>query len=796
MQSFKVVLVGDTKTGKSCILSQYIQGKFDRNMPSTIGAAFLTTVNQSQSQNIRFQFWDTAGQEKFRSLAPMYYRSVKIVVLVYDITNRQSFYHLEGWLSEVREKAVDAKIVVVGNKTDLQEQRQVTTIEGRSFSTQNNACYFCEISAKNKTNLNELMDKIAEISITSNKEVEIKPMINTEYKATIKTVMIGDTKVGKTSIVSKITKDTFDQACESTYGVESSIINYRMNTNENVLIHVWDVSGQEKFRSIITTLIRSVDSVVLVYDITNRESFDNLKSYLSDVRENAPKDVVIIVVGNKSDLENERKVSTEEGRSFSIENNVHYFCELSAKNGIKINEHFSEIAKFFVINDEVDENHTTSDNIVYSNKQEIDYNEKNLKFSLTSNNFKGIPFHLYEKNFTFIVNGKRYKTSRIVADILSPHLRKLHYSDNSINEFSIEISNQFEEDYFNDFLNLVNLDEFDIEIDSKRQKLFSEYFFCLGNIDDFLRIQPNYFNGLNTENCMSRLLDFIKFVEKSPTYLNNLLEPLKKILSFIASHIEEIDMDQFNGVNVDIIKMILKNKSLRLKNEDSLLKFVIKMYEQDYQYYELFEYVSFLNVKEKTFKKFISTFQSDDINQIIWKSIVSRIMISDYQSYKEIIDRNFNGLIKFLTKGNYNSNKTIKITSNSNDLINVSSNLVDYENENYFKSNDNDYTTINFDFNDNSIQIHSYSLQSDKSGDFLKNWVIEASNDEKNWIEIDRRSNEVMLTGPDKIGSFLIQPENTEYYRFVRLRQTGNSWSNHKSFGLKRFEFFGKIKSK
>ena len=93
------------------------------------------------------------------------------------------------------------------------------------------------------------------------------------------------------------------------------------------------------------------------------------------------------------------------------------------------------------------------------------------------------------------------------------------------------------------------------------------------------------------------------------------------------------------------------------------------------------------------------------------------------------------------------------------------------------------------------INITSYSLQSGSNNDFLKDWVIEASDDQQIWTEIDRHSNEDKLKGPDKIGSFVVQ-NNPEFYRFVRLRQSGKSWSNHFSFGLKRFEFFGKIKHK
>ena len=160
-------------------------------------------------------------------------------------------------------------------------------------------------------------------------------------------------------------------------------------------------------------------------------------------------------------------------------------------------------------------------------------------------------------------------------------------------------------------------------------------------------------------------------------------------------------------MNVDIIKMILNSESLRLKNEDSLLKFAIKMYKQNHQYYELFE---------KTFKKFIETFQSNDINQIIWKSITSRILnMNSNNYYKE-----FDGIINYLTNGNHDLDRTIKITSNLLDSNNNISNLIDYTHENYFKSNDNDLSTIEFDFGNIEImQMENFLSENISSKSFI-----------------------------------------------------------------------------
>jgi small GTP-binding protein len=168
MRSIKVVLVGDTKVGKSCILSRFVQGTFDRNMPATIGAAFLTKVVTTSTGPVRLQLWDTAGQEKFRSLAPMYYRSSHVAALVYDVTSKTSLDGLEDWNAEIADKAPhNIKVIVVGNKIDLADDRVVPTAMGSDLAKRLNAVNYIETSAQTGAGINELFNGIAELDLTS-----------------------------------------------------------------------------------------------------------------------------------------------------------------------------------------------------------------------------------------------------------------------------------------------------------------------------------------------------------------------------------------------------------------------------------------------------------------------------------------------------------------------------------------------------------------------------------------------------------------------------------------------------
>ena len=162
MYSIKIIVVGNTRVGKSSILTRFVKGLFTQNLESTIGAAFLIKSILLDKQQITFHLWDTAGQEQYRSLAPMYYRSATNTLLVYDITSKMSLDDLEYWVSDIKEKAPHSmNFFVVGNKEDLNNNREVTQENAKSLSERLGAIYCSEISAKTGKGVNELFNCIA-----------------------------------------------------------------------------------------------------------------------------------------------------------------------------------------------------------------------------------------------------------------------------------------------------------------------------------------------------------------------------------------------------------------------------------------------------------------------------------------------------------------------------------------------------------------------------------------------------------------------------------------------------------
>lgn len=152
---FKYIIIGDTGVGKSCLLLQFTDKRFQPVHDLTIGVEFGARMVQIEGRQIKLQIWDTAGQESFRSITRSYYRGAAGALLVYDITRRETFNHLTRWLEEARQNANQSMVIMlIGNKSDLDHRRQVTKEEGEKFAKEH-GLIFLETSAKTAANVEE-----------------------------------------------------------------------------------------------------------------------------------------------------------------------------------------------------------------------------------------------------------------------------------------------------------------------------------------------------------------------------------------------------------------------------------------------------------------------------------------------------------------------------------------------------------------------------------------------------------------------------------------------------------------
>ena len=156
---YKLIFLGDQGVGKSCILNRFMNDTFTEDYQATIGLDFQSKNVQIDNQDIHLLLYDTAGQEKFRSLIPMYTRDANIILLVYDISSKDSFIHLPDWLQDLNNINKDNVIfALVGNKSDLSEKREVTLEEGQKYA-QDHDYIFEEVSAKTGDGFSNLFYK-------------------------------------------------------------------------------------------------------------------------------------------------------------------------------------------------------------------------------------------------------------------------------------------------------------------------------------------------------------------------------------------------------------------------------------------------------------------------------------------------------------------------------------------------------------------------------------------------------------------------------------------------------------
>mmetsp|Transcript_35599 Transcript_35599/g.60574 ORF Transcript_35599/g.60574 Transcript_35599/m.60574 type:complete len:251 (-) Transcript_35599:618-1370(-) len=159
---FKYIIIGDTGVGKSCLLLQFTDKRFQPVHDLTIGVEFGARMINIADKSIKLQIWDTAGQESFRSITRSYYRGAAGALLVYDITRRDTFKHLGRWLEEARQHSQSNMVIMlIGNKNDLEHRRAVSTEEGKAFADKH-GLIFMETSAKTAYNVEQAFINTAE----------------------------------------------------------------------------------------------------------------------------------------------------------------------------------------------------------------------------------------------------------------------------------------------------------------------------------------------------------------------------------------------------------------------------------------------------------------------------------------------------------------------------------------------------------------------------------------------------------------------------------------------------------
>ncbi len=179
MEAVKTVLVGESGVGKTSIISRFITDSFDPEVLSSSSAQFISKTIKLEETTIKFDIWDTAGQEKFRSLAKIFYKDAKIIIYVYDITDKNSFEEIKNyWYKETLDNITNKDVILalIGNKTDLYENEQVSDEEGKKFAKQINAI-FKTTSALSNIGINWLFENLGKKVLDPNYDYTVDEKI-------------------------------------------------------------------------------------------------------------------------------------------------------------------------------------------------------------------------------------------------------------------------------------------------------------------------------------------------------------------------------------------------------------------------------------------------------------------------------------------------------------------------------------------------------------------------------------------------------------------------------------------
>mgnify|MGYP001087271975 CR=1 FL=1 len=419
-----------------------------------------------------------------------------------------------------------------------------------------------------------------------------------------------------------------------------------------------------------------------------------------------------------------------------------------------------------------------------------------------------VPLKLYQKDFSFIVNGQKYQTSFLISDLISEKISNIHNIDPTFNEYSINTENN------GDFSTILKLISFQETAISKSELPFIAEIIKDLEIKSIKIMNSNKHPEFNEDNIFQELHQY-----ETNKYFYS--EYYDESIEYISTHFSELLQSKENEIaNIEINSLfnILNHPKLRLKNEDEILTFINKLYLKESKYSILYETVLFSNVTKSTICEFINIFDINDINNQIWHNLSTRFRCEIIQEKEEITgkierygynnnnkknrgqlftsnnDDKFDGIINYLkNESNYN----IGITSSTTHSSLIPSNVIEYEDRNkWFHSKDQPNNWICFDFNEKRIIPSNYKIRSsiyDVNQHNPRSWNIEGSNDNANWEILSEEKDSQYLNGKHLVHLFTINNKITKEYRYIRMRLTGKNWMDYDYFMLDSFELYGNL---
>ena len=517
---------------------------------------------------------------------------------------------------------------------------------------------------------------------------------------------------------------------------------------EPVHVQLWDIAGQERFRSNTNAIYRGADGCILVYDATSPPTFDAIERWRDEVTNELGKtgDVVFLLLGNKSDLPN-KAVEPSVARAFASMNENMLFYEVSAKTG-------RNLAKAFEV----------------MIRKIIERPEQPVKFELSGRGV-GDAAALHEQNFVFVVNGIEYPCCRFQACFVSGRVRRLLASDGVISRLKLNVDDdkyQFEE-----VMNLMNGRAISITRDNAA---FLEA--CARELENDELLDRVISFRLDDDLSLLNVVDRIRIKRESHS-------DCKDEFPFLATHFFEMSIGALKCLSVSELELVLMSPVLKLESEDQLYDIIISLGKNGYEYLSLLRQVEFEFLSDSKLSQFLDRVFPDLIDGSIWEwlckcarsfcgsdSSRTQQKAGRYASYCKSFTSaigTFKGIVqhlRFWGRGNPHEKQIISITAHDN--YHQCHQIVDYGWNDWWTSKDEPNSAVQFDFKSRRVCVSEYSLKSDgsDSGGHLLSWAIEVSDDGSTWDAIDEQNTQD-LNGTFREKTYKCRQSNQQQQPFL-----------------------------
>ena len=211
---FKIVLIGDSGVGKTNLLGRYLKKEYKEETKATVGVEFGEKKYELNGLKIKAQIWDTAGQERYKAITSMYYKGAKGALIVFDLSSKNTFQNVEKWYNEIKKTAdPNINLILIGNKSDLKDKRQISTEEGENKAKEMNVAYL-ETSALNSDNVDKAFDLlIQEITKKMKKEIEEEEYEENDIHDDNKIQDVKENKTINLNTNNKVSKGNLKENC-------------------------------------------------------------------------------------------------------------------------------------------------------------------------------------------------------------------------------------------------------------------------------------------------------------------------------------------------------------------------------------------------------------------------------------------------------------------------------------------------------------------------------------------------------------------------------------------------------